>query len=224
MKGSDYEKLNNVSAKGQIKSSAYVRFETGTGKRRVTVVGNSLLWHSNAPQIGWNGDWGMAASCRENDFVHQIKKGLESRGENPGICIAQASVWESNYPFDPDVLKNNFPNAVGFDADTLIIRIGENIKRELLAECKPQFEKMIEFFITQATKKIVVTDSIWENGIRDGIIREICAEKGYSFCKISDLSKDESNMAIGQFEHKGVSVHPSDKGMRLIAERILALI
>ena len=224
MQGSEYEKMNTVRSDGQIKGNEYVSFEFGKGKRRITVVGNSLLRHSRAPQIGWYGDWGMAASCRENDFAHQLKKGLEARGEAPGLCMAQASIWERDYPDDPDILEKNFSNAREFDADTLVIRIGENMRKDVLAESKPHFEKMIGFFITPSTKKVVVTDSFWENPLRDGIIREICSQNGYTLCQISDLSKDESNMAIGLFEHKGVSVHPSDKGMKLIAERLLALI
>ena len=46
-------------------------------------------------------------------------------------------------------------------------------------------------------------------------------ENGYTFCKISDLEQDEKTMAIGQFDHRGVSVHPSDYGMKCIADRIL---
>ena len=49
-------------------------------------------------------------------------------------------------------------------------------------------------------------------------------ENGYAFCKISDLEEDPATMAIGQYEHRGVSVHPSDLGMELIAKRIFDVI
>ena len=87
-------------------------------------------------------------------------------------------------------------------------------------ECKPQFAEMIEFFASNPRAKVIVTDSFWRNDARDGMIREIAEEKGYTFCHLCDLELDESNMAIGLFEHRGVAKHPSDKGMEAIAKRI----
>lgn len=45
---------------------------------------------------------------------------------------------------------------------------------------------------------------------------------GYPFVALSDLfANDKTNAAIGLFENEGVANHPSDKGMRNIAARIL---
>ena len=52
-------------------------------------------------------------------------------------------------------------------------------------------------------------------------LHPLLMENGYTFCKISDLEQDEKTMAIGQFDHRGVSVHPSDYGMKCIADSIL---
>lgn len=221
---SEYEAQNSVNAKGQLKPSQYVSFEYADGKRRVTFVGNSITRHGPKADIGWSGDWGMAASAKDRDYVHLVKKGLEERNDPASICIAQAAVWERGFLEDDKILENEFSDVRLFDADTLVVRIGENMKKDQIALCGPYFEKMIRFFVTESTKKIVVTDSFWEHQVRDSIIRDICDRNGYTFCRISDLGNDQSNMAIGQYEHKGVSVHPCDLGMERIADRILALI
>jgi hypothetical protein len=48
---------------------------------------------------------------------------------------------------------------------------------------------------------------------------KVAAERG-EICVDGCFSKDEKNMAIGQFEHSGVAHHPSDEGMLKIAQAI----
>jgi hypothetical protein len=42
------------------------------------VVGNSLTQHGPKPDKGWSGNWGMAASSADKDFVHLLVKRLET--------------------------------------------------------------------------------------------------------------------------------------------------
>lgn len=44
---------------------------SGKGKR-IMFVGNSITKHAAKEEIGWFGDWGMAASKEENDYVHIV--------------------------------------------------------------------------------------------------------------------------------------------------------
>ncbi len=55
--------------------------------------------------------------------------------------------------------------------------------------------------------------------IIDEAIQAVAKARG-EICLDGFLAKDESNMAIGQFEHGGVAGHPSDKGMEEMAELI----
>lgn len=209
---------NNVSAKGQLQERVPVRFLPCEGGTKVLVIGNSTLWHSPAPHIGWHGDWGMAASKESLDFVHQTQQLLAEHGIKADICMAQLADWERAFE-DPDILAEKWASARDFAPDIVVVRIGENMKKDAAPASKPYFEKMIRFFMKEDTK-VLVTDSFWKNPPRDTMLREIAAENGYAFCSISDIEDDPRSMALDEYEHRGVRVHPGDFGMREIAKRL----
>ncbi len=213
------ETLNTVSAANQLTSKSVKIFENG-GKCRVLFIGNSITWHSPKADIGWHGDWGMAASAPELDYVHRLVFMMKNAVGEVDYCIAQLAEWERGYENGREILETNYTAARDFGADIVVVRIGENMPKGSAPSCKPQFADMIRYFVTKESTHVVVTDSFWKNDPRDGMIREIAEENGYTFCRIGDLERDPKTMAIGQFEHRGVSVHPSDYGMEMIAKRI----
>ena len=220
----NYAERNTVESKNQLDSSRYVtKIIKDENALKVLFVGNSITLHAPKPEIGWNGNWGMAASKKENDYVHLVVQGLEEKFGPINYCIAQGAAWERDYPRGKEILEKYYEDAKGFNADVVIIRIGENILNSMLQEvdCKPHFEDMIRFFASNPLAKVIVTDNFWRKELLDNILKEIAEEKGYIFCQLHDLQDDEKTMAIGQFEHKGVSIHPSDYGMECIAKRIL---
>lgn len=217
-------RANTVASKNQLSNNKFVTLTINENScLKVLFVGNSITRHAPAPQIGWYGDWGMAASCLENDYVHRVIAGLRKNFGEIDYCIAQAAEWERRYFEGREVLDEFYTSARNFNADIVIIRIGENINRETNKEvcCKSYYDEMIKFFASNPNAKVIVTDNFWQIDVLDKIFKEVIAENGYTYCRISDLEQDEKTMAIGQFEHKGVSVHPSDYGMKCIADRIL---
>jgi hypothetical protein len=193
---------------------------------KVLFVGNSITLHAPKPEIGWNGNWGMAASKKEYDYVHRVVEGLEETFGPVNYCIAQGAAWERDYPRGKAILEQYYKDARDYQADVVIIRIGENIPNSTLQEvdCKTHFEEMIRFFASNPSAKVIVTDNFWRREMLDNVLQEIAEENDYLFCQLHDLQDDEKTMAIGQFEHKGVSIHPSDYGMECIAKRILKLL
>lgn len=214
---------NSVPSAGQLPDSAFVSFHyKENAVKKVLFVGNSITLHGSKPSIGWTGNWGMAASAPERDYVHLCVAELEKRFGNVSWCIAQAAVWERGFD-DPAVLDTHFGSARAFGADIVIVRIGENTDRKLLAEhdyCAA-FAGMVRYF-TPAAQRVLVTDLFWPSPAIDDPIRRAVAENGWTQVKLGDLGAQPEMKALGLFEHSGVASHPGDAGMRAIADRILA--
>ena len=72
-------KLNTVAATKQVSDDKQVLIVRNNGKIKITFLGNSITRHMPKPEIGWVHDWGMAASCLENDYAHIMIKALEEK-------------------------------------------------------------------------------------------------------------------------------------------------
>ncbi len=211
---------NNVSAKGQLKELVPYKIFLRGGNKKILFVGNSITWHAPLEKIKWQGDWGMAASSEDKDYVHRTVAMLDGKYGKVDFAIAQVAEWESGTPDASGFLRDNFADILDYRADVIIIRVGENIPKDAAPACKAYFEDMVKYFVNGTDAKVVVTDGFWRNDARDAMVREIISENGYAYCKLTDLESDERTMALGLFEHRGVSLHPSDFGMEMIATRI----
>ncbi len=52
------------------------------------------------------------------------------------------------------------------------------------------------------------------------MIRDYAQKNKYLYIKTNDLSYDSSNRSYKTYTNPGVQAHPSDKGMKLIHDRI----
>ena len=190
---------------------------------KILFIGNSITLHEPAPKIGWNNNFGMAASSEENDYVHQVIKGLNVKYGSVSYAVCNASDWEFNF-YDEELLKKFLPLR-NFNADIIVFRIGENVNREMLGkyDYAKYFEKFVKSLIKDDTK-IIVTNTFWAYDLISNPMEKVAKQNGYVFVNISDLGFKDENKAIGLFEHAGVASHPGDLGMKRIAERILKVL
>jgi hypothetical protein len=213
---------NTVPSHGQLQDSDVVRFCYKHNSRlKVLFVGNSITLHGAAPHIGWYGDWGMAASAKEKDYVHLVIAGLEKRYGPVSVCVAQLAEWERNY--NQEQVLEPFCPARNFEPDSIIVRIGENVNRDILDQYsyKDALTTMIRFFNPGKKARVIITDMFWKSEALDKPSEDAAREQGYGFVSIGDLGEDDENKAVGLFEHSGVASHPGDLGMERIASRIL---
>ena len=213
---------NTVDSANQIAKENQLYAVKREGSHRVLFVGNSITRHAPKADIGWHGDWGMAASALEKDYVHVTLRLLEESFEKVDFCVLNVADWERQY-WDTSILSR-WQAARDFNADIVIIRVGENIwgVRDYLdsIDLYPHFDEMIRFFASNPSAQIIVTDLFWAKDKIDDVIHRVVKNRGYTLVSLGDLGDADENKALGLFEHSGVSHHPSDLGMQRIAERI----
>ena len=207
-------------------STLSCRERAAGGKFRVLIYGNSIALHGRAPKIGWNADWGMAASAREKDFAHLVVAELEAkRGERADYRIRNLALLERNFRTNLTHFAD-LASDVAYAPDYVVIAIGENVPsigekdapdytRFLVTLAKPLVE-------SAKRPRVVMRSPFWRNAVKADCTATAAAEVGATYVDAGPLGEQESNMALGLFEHKGVARHPGDLGMRRLAELILS--
>lgn len=215
---------NTFPAENQVNDSQRVTGEaTGKNGLKVLFLGNSITWVPPVPHHDWHNSCGMAASAPEKDYLHLVMSRVKERCPESGHCIAQLASWERNY-WDREFLEGKYSEALEYDADVIIVRIGENVPVQELKNHSffDAYRDMINYFNPNGDKKVIVTTSFWYAGSRDKIMCDVAEDLKVPLVRLGDLGEDPEMKAIGLFEHTGVAAHPGDKGMAAIAERIWA--
>ncbi|MBE6693435.1 MAG: SGNH/GDSL hydrolase family protein [Ruminococcaceae bacterium] len=218
-------KKNTVSAKEQLKVSQFVRYINADGKgRRVMFVGNSITLHGVKEDIGWYGEWGMAASAPEKDYVHLMMNEITRTDPDAAFCVCQAAQWEINCA-DGEKTYDYFKTARDFDADIILIRLVENCPHSGVdtETYTREYLKFIDYLNPNGKAKMVITTGFWRHP-HDASIRAAAKERAYTLVELGDLGEQDEMKAIGLFDHTGVANHPGDKGMKAIADRLLEML
>lgn len=199
-----------------------MRFGETQGSPKILFAGNSMAWHAPKADIGWSGAWGMAATKRENDYVHQTMRLVREKYPNAAYCIAQCAYWERN--MNDDNVFDEYSDLKDFDADAVVIILGENIveSEHTQDELSNKLSELISY-LRNGKRDIPVLISkpfLWGKPIVCMAIEKAAAKTNATVMDMSELSQDLSFRAIGEFEHSGVAAHPGDKGMKRIADII----
>ena len=97
---------------------------------KILFVGNSITKHGPRPSIGWTGNYGMAATSMENDYVYKSILYIKKDQKVNSYLAINVSGWERDFLYD----KEKYLEAKNFKADIIIIRLGENINQQYAKE------------------------------------------------------------------------------------------
>ena len=212
---------NTVKSDNQLGKSPNVTFEYSENKgKRIMFVGNSITRHGPKPDIGWENDWGMAASSKENDYVHRTIASVLNTTPDASFCICQAAVWEQNYKNGEEKFHLYAP-ASDFEADIIVFRLIENCPRSDFDEqiFYNEYSKLISFFNKHMKAKIIITSGFWKHP-GDAMLQKFAEDNNFDFIYLGDLGEQQIMRADGLFSHTGVAAHPGDLGMENISNRI----
>lgn len=183
----------------------------------VLILGNSITQHPQDLSIGWAGDWGMAASAADKDYVHLLTKRFQTANQQSNVKIGTIAGFEydsSNFNFD-----TNLKTFRDTKPDLLILRIGENVQpnTDTIAFDK-NYQALISYMrVNNPNLHILAVGSFWPG--RD-YVNHIMA-KYTPYVSLEPLGISYANYAIDLTGvSDGVKQHPNDKGMQGIADII----
>jgi alpha-galactosidase len=185
--------------------------------KSILILGNSIVHEGPQPDIGWYGNWGMAASTMDSDFVHILMRRIHEKDASVMIQYRNIANFESNfvrYKFsDLDSLRN---------PDMLILKISENVDRQMALDRNfpAYYDQLVNYIDSNQNSLNVIVNGFWNKPEVNGMIRQYAIQNKLPFIAIADLSSHPENEAGSRFEDAGVASHPSDEGMRKIAARI----
>lgn len=189
---------------------------------KILFLGNSITKHGPSAKVDWTGNWGMAASAEEKDYVHLVLRSIfETTGKQPEAMVINIAAFEREYAIC-DVLEKQ-KAAFAFKPDVVVLAIGENVPalktENAKEELKASLLKLLRALQAENKPTILVRSCFWPDRTKDLVLKQACEEVGGIYVDISNLGKDQANYARSErtFKNSGVANHPGDKGMQAIA-------
>ena len=188
--------------------------------KKVLILGNSITWQPPGPDLNWFGNWGMAATAADKDFLSLLTKKIKENNEKNEVLGRNVYPFERTYE---TIKLTEFEDLKAFKADIIIIRFGENIS-ETERAANPQLQVAVKAFVDYLADgrpvKVILTTPFWTNlGVNQNFLA-LSEKNKWPLIPLHDLGLANENMALERFENISVGRHPGDLGMERIATRI----
>ncbi len=232
--GNTWTRGSQVSVSNKVDISARVRLNQEFSSvikgsftpyfRRLLVIGNSIMFHGPASELGWTNSNGMAASAPDKDFVHMLMARLQAINPATTLRLQAGTGLELNFGKPTYAMEELDEPMQAFKPDLIVIRIGENVSdgevpsRNLEGQFRQFIDRIIQLSSGQPVK-IVTTTSVWNKPQTDAVIRKVIAEKGLTLVDLSSMVGQGQYFA-SQYADGGVAAHPNDAGMQRITDLI----
>ena len=200
------------------------------------IMGNSITYHGPSEPIGWLGNWGMAATSAEQDYSHLLAD--KARSLVPVNLMIHGIGDFERYFYDFSKIEGSaHKEAIRFEPDIIICTIGANIKQTHLEDedgnqtdevfTKSHYKNMIDYFNPSGKAKVIVGNTIFTTEDAKTQIKAYADENGVPYVEMGDLTAEEylgtpdrNAPCFTENVTEGVLIHPGNKGMAVMAERL----
>ena len=202
----------------------------GNNYSKVLFLGNSITKHGINEY--WWGLWGMAATTRENDYVHRVMAGIRSHNQSTTFSAVNIANWEQDFSTPLSSLISL--SDLSADTDLIVIRLGENVSNT------SGFQNALTNLYNYVTgiapnARVIITGQFWPNSEKEAACKNVATAKGATYVKINQYGNSAYEERVGNYvygddgqwhmiDRSDVASHPSDAGMQAIANEILAVL
>lgn len=190
-------------------------------------IGNSLTVHE-LTDFWWN-ECGMAATTKENDYVHQLSAMLKDKSEKEVEVNAIAlKEWEK-VPEGREEELHKLDDLLNEDTDLVTVQLSDNAWDDFEAD----YEKMLEYIKEKSPNAQIITiGAFWDISVKDSFIKEAAECENVDYVSLDGLKNVpdfQSTFGATVYDPQGiphqinlndVAIHPNDEGMKKIAERV----
>jgi len=197
--------------------------------KNIIHFGNSICKHPIVTDVWW-GEWGMAATVKENDYVHKFLSMIKVKNPNATSDALNIAPWETNYAtFNKSTLDSYL---VG--KDLVILRLGENVT--YYPDFQNQYKKLIQYIQSKAPNAtIILGGQFWTNATKEIAMQNAANELKLPFISLNHLDsatykQSVNNIVYGDdnlthiISNTGVADHPNDLGHLEIAKSLFSAI
>jgi hypothetical protein len=181
--------------------------------KNVLILGNSITYSPASPSIGWNNNWGMAATVADSDYVHLLT--AKFKKASPDCVVTATNISPFEFDWTTYNIDANLHTFKDLNPDLIILRIGENVNQVPLdtASFGAAYKSLINYF---GTKPVILgVGSLWSRPVTDAVMAKYA-----QFFTLAPIGNDPTIYSFGLWTNFAVEQHPGNKGMRLIADSI----
>jgi hypothetical protein len=204
-----------------------------TNNLKWVAIGNSIAWHPINSY--WWGEYGMAASKRENGFVHVLNDKLKGIDPNASFKIAWSVDWERNHSgYDLSYFDEYFDG----NESLVVIRLGENVTS--LTNYESDLRLLVKHIKSLAPNAQIVISGVFMTAsanltAKDTAQKNVADSENCVWLSLKELDTTENRSKVGNqvmgddgqlysIDNPTVADYPGDKGMEAIADAIYNLI